>query len=139
MGTVTSLLVLASLLSSINMSLPKTSYFKYIDVWFLWYLFNIFLLIVYHILLDFGNSTIKEGNQTNRKVTNTFPIKIRIGKKRKIQSMGELSDGFDSAFGIENSNEKSSSSMKNKINNLAMIFFPIIMFWFNVVYFIITT
>ena len=52
MGTVTSLLVLASLLSSINMSLPRTSYFKYIDVWFLWYLFNIFLLIVYHILFS---------------------------------------------------------------------------------------
>ena len=52
MGSVTSLLVLASLLGSINSGLPKTSYFKYIDLWFLWYITNIFLIIIYHILLD---------------------------------------------------------------------------------------
>ena len=52
MGSVTSLLVLASLLGSINSGLPKTSYFKYIDLWFLWYITNIFLIIICHILLD---------------------------------------------------------------------------------------
>ena len=33
MGALTSLLVLASLLASIEENLPKTSYFKKIDVW----------------------------------------------------------------------------------------------------------
>ena len=52
MGSVTFLLVLAALLGSINNSLPKTSYFKYIDLWFLWYITNIFLIIISHIILD---------------------------------------------------------------------------------------
>ena len=52
MVTVTSLLVLATLHGSINSELPKTSYFKYIDLWFLWYLTNIFCIIIYHIILD---------------------------------------------------------------------------------------
>ena len=52
MGSVTSLLVLASLLGSIQNGLPKTSYFKYIDLWFLWYITNIFFIIISHIMLD---------------------------------------------------------------------------------------
>ena len=52
MGSVTSLLVLASLLGSIQSGLPKTSYFKYIDLWFLWYITNIFFIIISHIMLD---------------------------------------------------------------------------------------
>ena len=52
MVSVTSLLVLSSLLGSINRGLPKTSYFKYIDLWFLWYITNIFLLIMSHIIID---------------------------------------------------------------------------------------
>ena len=52
MGSVTSLLVLASLLGSIQSGLPKTSYFKYIDLWFLWYITNIFFIIISHIILD---------------------------------------------------------------------------------------
>jgi len=52
MVSVTSLLVLSSLLGSINRGLPKTSYFKYIDLWFLWYITNIFLIIISHIIID---------------------------------------------------------------------------------------
>ena len=52
MVSVTSLLVLSSLLGSINRGLPKTSYLKYIDLWFLWYITNIFLIIISHIIID---------------------------------------------------------------------------------------
>ena len=65
MGAVTSLLVLAALLSSINMSLPRTSYFKYIDLWFLWYLANIFSIIMYHIVLDFDSRSGKKVSPTS--------------------------------------------------------------------------
>ena len=52
MGSVTSLLVLTSLLGSINSGLPKTSYFKYIDLWFLWHITIIFLIIIHHVMVD---------------------------------------------------------------------------------------
>ena len=52
MGSVTSLLVLTSLLGSINSGLPKTSYFKYIDLWFLWHITIIFLIIMHHVMVD---------------------------------------------------------------------------------------
>ena len=53
MGALTSLLVLASLLAAIEENLPKTSYFKKIDVWFMSYIIFIFVIIVFHICVDF--------------------------------------------------------------------------------------
>ena len=52
MGAVTSLLVLAALLSSIENVLPKTAYFKFVDLWFNWFIVNIFLIILMHVLID---------------------------------------------------------------------------------------
>ena len=51
-GTITSLLVLVSLLSSVNEDLPKTSYFKFIDLWFLWYISTILVITLFHIFLS---------------------------------------------------------------------------------------
>ena len=61
---VTSLLVLASLLASIEENLPKTSYFKKIDVWFMSYIIFIFVIIVFHIIVDY---CIKHDDQVNTK------------------------------------------------------------------------
>ena len=52
MGAVTSLLVLAALLGSMQASLPKTAYFKVIDIWFNWFMSNIFLIILIHVIVD---------------------------------------------------------------------------------------
>ena len=52
MGTVTALLVLVSLLSSVNEDLPKTSYMKLIDLWFLWHITSLLVIIIFHIILD---------------------------------------------------------------------------------------
>ena len=51
-GTVTALLVLVALLSSVNGDLPKTSYFKFIDCWFLYYITTILFIILFHIFLN---------------------------------------------------------------------------------------
>ena len=51
-GTVTTLLVLVALLSSLSDDMPKTSYFKFIDLWFLWYISAILMITVYHIFLN---------------------------------------------------------------------------------------
>lgn len=138
MGTVTALLVLASLLSSINMTLPRTSYFKYIDLWFLWYLANIFAIILYHIILDFENKFGDVSPGPSNNVSSTIPIKLKIGEKIKVHGMEKLSNTFDEVFGGSRVME-SPWEKKNRLNRRAIIFFPTIVLFFNIGYFICTT
>ena len=53
--SVTTLLVLVTLFGAINnkSDFPKTSGFKHIDVWFVWYLINIFLIIWWVVFVHF--------------------------------------------------------------------------------------
>ena len=44
MGAGTALLVITTLLNAINDDLPKTSYLKLIDVWFVWHILNAIML-----------------------------------------------------------------------------------------------
>ena len=46
------LLILVSLLGATTQDFPKTTYFKFIDLWFFWYILSIFLIILHHILLE---------------------------------------------------------------------------------------
>ena len=52
--SVTALLVLVTLFGSLTnkSDFPKTSGFKAIDVWFVWYLINIFLIICHHTVIS---------------------------------------------------------------------------------------
>ena len=52
MGALTSLLVLAALLTNMNSSLPQTAYFKHIDIWFFFFVINIALVVFIHIFVD---------------------------------------------------------------------------------------
>ena len=52
MVAVTALLVLASVLDSINEDLPKTSYIKGVDFWFLWHFGSMMQIILFHIFLQ---------------------------------------------------------------------------------------
>ena len=61
------LLILVSLLGASRNDFPKTTYFKFIDLWFFWYIVNIFLIILHHILL--------ENIDRNRHDWNTFTNK----------------------------------------------------------------
>ena len=61
-GAVTALLVLAALLSSINDTLPKTAYFKFVDLWFNWFIANIFVIILIHVIIDYYNRKDNEKN-----------------------------------------------------------------------------
>ena len=51
-GAGTSLLVIATLFDAISKDLPKTSYMKLIDLWFLWHNFTILAIIFCHIILN---------------------------------------------------------------------------------------
>ena len=52
MGAATMILVLATWINIINGELPKTSYVKLIDFWFVWHISVTFAVILYHILVD---------------------------------------------------------------------------------------
>ena len=47
------LLILVTLFGSISVKddYPETTNFKYIDAWFLWYMFDTLLIIAYHLLI----------------------------------------------------------------------------------------
>ena len=49
--SVTLLLVYIALLQTVKREFPKTTYYKFIDIWFLWYVSNTFLISLYHIIL----------------------------------------------------------------------------------------
>ncbi|XP_071540667.1 uncharacterized protein [Panulirus ornatus] len=52
LASLTSLLVVATLYTQASSSLPKTSYFKMVDVWLLSSIFFIFIIIVIHTIID---------------------------------------------------------------------------------------
>ena len=56
MGAVTALLVLAALLAALSDQLPKTAYFKFVDLWFTWFICNILVIILGHIVIDYLNN-----------------------------------------------------------------------------------
>ena len=73
MCAITCLLVFASFYSTFNDDIPKTSYFKMVDLWFNWYLLNIFSIVVLHIVIEFVQ------NQEKRTLTVT-PEDLRNNK-----------------------------------------------------------
>ena len=90
-------------------------------------------------MLDFGSSSRKDIIETNNDVTKVLPFKIRIGEKTKVHAIDELSERSDDAVGYKCSKENNSSGNKKRINNLAIILFPLIILCFNVAYFLLTT
>ena len=111
MGALTSLLVLAALLTSINASLPQTAYFKHIDVWFLILILNIVVIIVIHIVVDIFTN------------------------KEKPVSFNPRNDS-PWLFNFERFSAKFSSE---SINNIAKLIFPVFLSFFMVIYFLTST
>jgi hypothetical protein len=108
MGSVTSLLVLSSLLQSMQNSLPKTTYFKYIDCWFLGYITNSIIMIAAHVLID----------------------RMPLCKNRicdfKIDTPAR-NNMYDNASELH-------MWKKERLNNIMTVIFPILFIFFNLVY-----
>ena len=114
MVSVTALLVLAALLSSINSSLPDTSYFKYIDLWFMFYTTKIFLITVFHIYLG----TIEDSpNLIMPSTASDSHTRMNMGTRTKTKRR----------------------SKKVQVNNVAKLIVPIIWILFNAIYFYLQT
>ena len=118
MGSVTFLLVLVALRSSIDNSLPKTAYFKYIDVWFFWYIANIFLVITYHVFYD---KLLKTKNIPIIKVSPQGSPKVR-----------------PSNLGHNETHAITKFMSRKNTNNIVIVMFPILTIVFNIIYFLQT-
>ena len=114
MGAGTALLVIATLLNAINADMPKTSYLKLIDVWFLWHILNTFAIIAYHIILD----------RTRNQVKQTEDDDVKVFQLRGIKS-------DEDAFEVAGSNKI------HKINQLAIMIFPFLNCIFYAIYFVL--
>ena len=84
MGCVTALLVLVSLISSANEDLPKTSYFKFIDLWFLWHIASILSITLFHIFINhIQNNEVESTNlmlSQIEKETKKHSLRFRINR-----------------------------------------------------------
>ena len=107
MGSVTSLLVLASLLNSMQSKLPKTAYFKYVDLWFLWYIVNSIIIIGAHVLI--ANLPDSELNDLTLLAWRDKHVEIAEDKTR----------------------------IRKNANRIAKILFPLLTVPFNIIYFMI--
>ena len=122
MCSVTVLVVFASLVGSIYEHLPKTSYVKFIDLWVVWYLVNIFLICIFHITLNiYSNKKDEKGN-----------------KESIIQTRGRRANAIQMRHESEKT-EKVASILRAylvALNRGAQILFPIATLLFNIFYFI---
>ena len=121
-GSVTALLVLAALLNSITTSLPKTSYFKLIDLWFFWHTIGIFLMIMFHIILD--------------KITKNYQKQYYIETARPVVNNQDGTADEEPAESKEDTLAcLTRRCVLNKINDIAIIILPILSLVFYLLYF----
>ena len=114
--SVTLLLVYIALLQTVKKDFPKTTYYKYIDLWFLWYIFNNFLISLYHIIL---------------------PRLLKIGVRRDRPSM--TANGNVRKIGWSKETEVNDCTLLIEKMDLILVYFlPVVMIVFNVIYFTFT-
>ena len=122
--SVTALLVLVTLFGAISNKddFPQTSGFKYIDIWFLWYLTNSFLIICHHVFLSSIVTNINSFGSKNENET--------ITRVKPLHSVEEIDD---------EKLKRSKVAKMEFINRIVNIFFLLGMIIFNAVYFSIAT
>ena len=110
MGAITGFLVFASLLSSLISSLPKSAILKLADVWLLFYMINIILVIIIHIVIEFQQ---RKGDP--------HPVIATSMEKLK----------YPGTWAVVKSGHRS--------NTLANFLLPVVIILFLVTYFTVTT
>ena len=123
MGAVTALLVLTALLSAIGDQLPTTAYFKFVDLWFNWFIANIFLIILTHVLIDYYNNKDESKKEPE-------------DKKFKVSQISSTPTLFNKIKATTHENEI--QRMGFKMNNFFKILVPSLTVLFLFVYFTLT-
>ena len=158
MVSVTALLVLASLLDSVNKELPKTSYIKTVDFWFLWHFGSMMQIIVFHIFLQSREMRLEEkrdySSRQTRYIKNkkellqenlrkSHVISVIHASTNPISNQQNISDFPNHLFGIPSSDQKHANEEKNlslkALNKRGYIFTTTINLLFYLLYFYITT
>ena len=84
--SVSVLLVLVTFFGSISIKeeFPKTTNFKYIDFWFLWYLTNTLVIIYYHVMIVnlFRRNSMEVFPLLSMDGKNDDPIKTKTSRKK---------------------------------------------------------
>ncbi|XP_071549664.1 uncharacterized protein [Panulirus ornatus] len=141
MSALTVLLVLAALFTQTSTSLPKTSYFKMVDVWLLFSISLIFFVIVFHVIIDMAS----DGKLTLGAVGSTSPIKVspvnngvnsRPESSRGLMSQpATVSRPWFTSVGEETDQERR-KRLSDRIFTQALIFIPCYFTTFNFIYWI---
>ena len=113
--SVTILLVLVALVGSINGDIPRTSYYKFIDAWFMWYITNIFLITCFHVFMEYYYS-IKE-------TKSTFTIAVQPADSRPNSSLTNIQD----------------DTIRPRIDHVVATVLFIVAILFNIIYFTCST
>ncbi|XP_063883283.1 gamma-aminobutyric acid receptor subunit delta-like [Scylla paramamosain] len=97
MTALTSQLVLATLFTQVSTSLPKTSYFKMVDIWLLFCILLIFFIIIFHTIidlhLDYGDTSFTSGppfqkiSSGSTGVTRVSPINGKEGETKNYKEI----------------------------------------------------
>ena len=98
MTALTALLVLATLFTQVSASLPKTSYFKMVDIWLLFCIITIFLIIIFHAIID---SYVEYGSPADPTVT------LKMSAWAPNDGSKNLKEIFKTGTGGHNSNKLS--------------------------------
>ena len=120
-GTVTTLLVLVALLSSLSDDMPKTSYFKFIDLWFFWYIANAFIIIWHHMVIENFDRIFNKKTQDVLPLHNTWASSI------------DHENSLTQEQVIKSQNHQRFS--KESVSAVAIVVYPTLTAVFNIVYF----
>ncbi|XP_042204943.1 uncharacterized protein LOC121854377 [Homarus americanus] len=136
MSALTVLLVLAALFTQTSTSLPKTSYFKMVDVWLLFSISLIFFVIVFHVIIDMAS----EGKFISMSSRSLSPVKVApVGEVIPVVSKdapGHLPSIISRwPLSIDgDTDEEKSKKLSDKLFRQALIFIPCYFSAFNFIY-----
>ena len=99
-------------MGSVKDKIPNTPYFKYIDIWSIWYLSNIFLITCFHVFME------RSLGNVSTDLSRVYPW-----------------DSNSSSTSEDYENENTKAKYRVKVNNFAAFFFPVVTTVFNSVYF----
>ena len=100
MGAGTALLVIATLINAVKSDLPKTSYMKFIDVWFLWHVVSVFAIIAYHIVLDRVRSFLEQRSEVMSNVLGFDSKDTESLRKRDVKFIVNINKAMIYVFPI---------------------------------------
>ncbi|XP_076059662.1 uncharacterized protein LOC143036299 [Oratosquilla oratoria] len=139
MSALTVLLVLAALFTQTSNSLPKTSYFKMVDVWLLFSISLIFFVIVFHVIIDMAH----DGKLLMHSKVSSSPIQV-VSPAEKLESPGATplesrnsgTGGFASWIGFqgEASGTSKNKALSDRLFRYALLFVPGYFVVFNIIY-----